>query len=138
MFELKEPQKTFHPDGTLSYEFIELPDGTEVSITYDKTGTKILERREIPPYTEHISKDGKCISRYRKDGTLSLTRQRDENGDWKITEYDKTGKRPVCSVFEPKSEEERTGENDVRNKKRTGDELLQTGVYECSTKRLLQ
>ena len=100
MFELKEPKKTFRPDGTLSFEFIELPDGTKVSITYDKTGTKIIEKREVPPYTERISKDGKCISRYREDGTLCLVRQCDENGQWKITEYDKTGTRPLCTVFD--------------------------------------
>ena len=109
MLELKETKKTFRPDGTLLKEVVELPDGTEVNITYDKTGTKVLEKKEIPPYTEHISKDGKCISRYRKDGTLWLVRQCDEKGNWKATEYDKAGKMPLCTVFEstPVSDETR-------------------------------
>lgn len=102
MLGLKEPEKTFRSDGTLSHEMVELPDGTEVNITYDETGTKVLEKKEIPPYTEHISKDGKCITRHRKDGTLWLVRQCNENGFWKVTEYDKMGKTPVCTVFESK------------------------------------
>lgn len=102
MLELKEPKKTFRSDGTLSKEVVELPDGTEVNITYDKTGTKVLGKEEIPPYTEKTSKDGKCISRYRKDGTLWLIRECDEKGCWKATEYDKSGKRPLCTVFESK------------------------------------
>ena len=109
MLKLKEPKKTFRPDGTLLKEVVELPDGTEVNITYDKTGKKVLEKKEIPPYTEKTSKDGKCISRYRKDGTLWLVRQCDEKGGWKATEYDKTGKMPLCTVFEsnPVSDEAR-------------------------------
>ena len=95
----KEPKKTFRPDGTLSHEMVELPDGTKVNITYDRTGTKVLKKEEIQPYTEKVSKDGKCISRYRKDGTLWLVRQCDEKGEWKATEYDETGKRPVCTVL---------------------------------------
>ena len=102
MLRLKEPKKTFRPDGTLLKEVVELPDGTEVNVTYDATGTKVLEKKEIPPYTEIVSKDGKCISRYRKDGTLWLVRQCDEKGCWKATEYDKSGKMPVCTVFESK------------------------------------
>ena len=102
MFELKEPKKTFRPDGTLSHEVVELPNGAEVNITYDRTGTKVIKKEEIQPYTEKVSKDGKCISRYRKDGTLWLVRQCDEKGEWKATEYDETGKRPVCTVFESK------------------------------------
>ena len=81
-------------------EIIPLSDGTKVCISRDTHGN--IVKKYIPPYTEKVSKKGKTkiVSRYRQDGTLWLVREYDINGGCIGTEYDKTGKKPVCTVFE--------------------------------------
>ena len=71
----------FRGDGTLTQEFIDLPDGTLVTKDYDKNGVCTIEERY-----------------YRKDGTLKMKKQYDEKGNWVTVKYDKTGKIPIKQV----------------------------------------
>ena len=48
--------------------------------------------------TKDYDKNGVCTIEeryYRKDGTLKMKKQYDENGNWVTVEYDKTGKMPI-------------------------------------------
>ena len=75
-------------DGTLSVEFIDLPDGTQVTKHYDTTGIRVIEEKY-----------------YRKDGTLQMRQQYNEKGCWITIKYDNTGKNPIEQT--PVSDEKR-------------------------------
>ena len=76
----------FRWDGTLSVEFIGLPDGTLAVKHYDTTGIRTIEEKY-----------------YRKDGTLRLRKQYDNKGQWITIKYDNTGKNPIGQI--PPSDE---------------------------------
>ena len=76
----------FRWDGTLSVEFIDLPDGTQVTKHYDTAGIRTIEEKY-----------------YRKDGTLRLRKQYDNKGQWITIKYDNTGKNPIEQI--PPSDE---------------------------------
>ena len=68
----------FRLDGTLAQEFITLPDGTQVTKKYDKTGVCTTEEKY-----------------YRIDGTLYMKKEYNEKGQWVTIKYDQTGKKLI-------------------------------------------
>ena len=65
-----ETVKGYRGNGTLSIEFITLPDGVQVTQRYDKTGTYVVESHEILPKisdeAKELVKSAELLSKKRK------------------------------------------------------------------------
>ena len=69
--------KGYRGDGTLSVEFVTLPDGTKVTSIYGKDGTHIVETHKVLPQisdeTKELIKSVKLLSKKRKKYHITST-----------------------------------------------------------------